>query len=60
MATFTITFRGAQQADEEVSADVFVDSPPFVDFKVFDRPSGEDRTVARYRQEEIRKITRED
>jgi hypothetical protein len=57
MAKYTITFVQAatlKREDEEVQADFYVDSPPFVDFR--QRAGSEIHTVARYRMDDIRRI----
>jgi hypothetical protein len=65
MAKFTIEFtgpisaRGMSPESEVVTADRFIDHPPFVDFQVSEG-SGMYKVVARYRADDIRKITRED
>jgi hypothetical protein len=65
MAKFIVTFkgplsdRGRSPEPEEVAADSMIDHKPFVDFYV-SGPSGVSQFVARYRQEDIRKIERED
>jgi hypothetical protein len=59
MAKFTIQFVGnpavpGARPDEVVDADKFVDKPPFVDFYA---PNS--LLIARYRQDDIRRILRE-
>lgn len=56
MATFTVTFIGNRE-DEDVVAESYRDSPPFVDFITPDPGLGP-IVVARYRAEDIRRILR--
>jgi hypothetical protein len=58
VAKFLITFvGGGSRPDEEVQADTFMDRPPFVDF--YEDRAGTSTLVARYRQEEVRRILRQ-
>jgi hypothetical protein len=58
MGKYVVEFVGGNRDPEEVSAIGFEDAAPFTDFWVWDE-EGRQMTVARFRQEDIKKITRE-
>jgi hypothetical protein len=59
VATYKISFVDGEtrRVDEEIEADTMVDSVPFVDFKKR-APRRGSELVARYRQDEIRRVLR--